>query len=212
MNGKIETELKIGVFGGTFDPPHIAHLVLAMEACDQLGIQRLLWVLTASPPHKQDQEITPVEYRACLVQAAINEDPLFELSRVEIDRPGPHYAADTVRLLSRQYPRAELCYLIGGDSLHDLPGWYRPETILQYCNCLGVMRRPGHKIDLDRLDARLPGVKDKLRFIETPMLDVSSSGIRERIREGRSYRYYLPSSVYKIIQMSNYYLPSSTKV
>jgi len=176
-----------------------------MEACEQLELTKLLWVLTASPPHKQDHFITPVEKREQLVQAAIHGDPLFELSRVEIDRPGPHYAAKTMQLLAEANPDADLCYLIGGDSLRDLPGWYKPRTLLEYCACLGVMRRPGDAIDLDRLEGSLPGINLKLRFIETPMLEVSSSAIRDRIRTGRNYRYYLPERVYKLIRNKDFY-------
>jgi nicotinate-nucleotide adenylyltransferase len=206
LSGRINSPRnRIGIFGGTFDPPHIAHLVLAMEACDQLGLKKLLWVLTASPPHKQDHFITPVEQREELVQAALYDDPLFELSRVEIDRPGPHYAADTMQFLAEENPNADLCYLIGGDSLRDLPGWYRPKMLLEYCECLGVMRRPGDAIDLDKLESQLPGINQKLRFIETPIMDVSSSAIRSRIRSGRSFRYYLPESVYNLIVDKGYY-------
>ncbi|MCX8025419.1 MAG: adenylyltransferase/cytidyltransferase family protein, partial [Thermanaerothrix sp.] len=90
---------RLGIFGGTFDPPHVGHLILASEAADQLHLDRVLWVLTPDPPHKRGQPITPLAIRLKLVMAAIQEDPLFELSRVEIDRPGPHYAVDTLRIL-----------------------------------------------------------------------------------------------------------------
>ena len=206
MNGRTEPPGKrIGIFGGTFDPPHIAHRVLAMEACDQLGLDTLLWVLTAVPPHKQDHNLTPVEARLELVMAAIGDDPHFVLSRVEIDRPGPHYAADTLRLLAGQFPQAELCYLIGGDSLRDLPHWHRPHELLAYCNCLGVMRRPHDRMDMDQMEADLPGIRDKIRTIHTPMMEVSSTDIRERIRNGRLYRYYLPDGVYRVIEARGYY-------
>lgn len=206
MNGKIDRLCRrIGIFGGTFDPPHIAHRVLAMEACDQLGLEKLLWVLTAAPPHKQDQPITPVAWRVLLVQEAIRDNPLFELSRVEIDRPGPHYAADTLELIASKYPDDALYYLIGGDSLRDLPGWYSPDVLLRNCEALGVMRRPGDQIDIEKLEDSLPGIREKIRFIETPMMEISSTRIREQIQAGRSFRYYLPEGVYRIIEERDFY-------
>ncbi len=200
------SRLRIGVYGGTFDPVHVGHLVLAMEAIDQLDLDQLLWVLTAQPPHKQSQPITPVDIRLRLLQAAIHDNPMFMLSRVELDRSGPHYAADTMRILSEEYTGHDLFYLIGGDSLMDFYHWRQPQMILTYCTSLGVMRRPEDKINLDSLEEALPGIKEKVQFIQTPMLEVSSSDIRERIAQGRSFRYYLPDSVYQLIQHEGYYL------
>ena len=116
---------RLGVFGGTFDPPHLGHLILAAEACSKLELERLLWVLTPDPPHKLDRKITPLEHRLAMVTLAIQDTPAFELSRVEIDRPGPHYMVDTLGLLMKAHPSAELVLLIGGDSLSDLPTWQR---------------------------------------------------------------------------------------
>lgn len=197
--------MRIGVFGGTFDPPHLGHMVLAMEAHYQLQLDKLLWMPTQSPPHKQDQLITPVEVRLQLVQAAIDDNPDFEISRIEIDRPAPQYAADTVELLAGQYAGAEFCYLIGGDSLNDFPDWYHPATIVRICRCLGVMRRPGQTHDLQKLERRIPGIIEKLRFVETPMLEISSSAIRDHIHAGIPYRYYLPEAVYTLIEQNGYY-------
>ncbi|MCE5209680.1 MAG: nicotinate-nucleotide adenylyltransferase [Chloroflexi bacterium] len=197
--------MRIGIFGGTFDPPHLGHLILAMEAHYQLGLDRLLWVPTQSPPHKQGQEITSIDVRLQLVRAAIQGNPDFELSCMEIDRPGPQYAADTVRLLAEENPGAEICYLIGGDSLNDFPDWYDPATIVATCSCLGVMRRPGQVHDLKKLEDRLPGITAKLQFVETPMLEIASSTIRDHIHSGIPYRYYVPESVFRIIENNRYY-------
>ena len=139
--------MRIGVFGGTFDPPHIGHLVLAADALNQLKLDRVLWVLTPVPPHKQGQMISPVDQRLALVQAAIEGEARYKLSRVELDRPGPHYAVDSVRLLQEQNPKAEFIYLLGGDSLRDLPMWYKPQEFIRLISGLGVMRRPGVDID-----------------------------------------------------------------
>lgn len=196
---------RIGIFGGTFDPPHLGHMILAAEAVDQLHLDRLLWVLTPDPPHKQGNVISNLADRMELVQAAMGDDPVFELSRVEIDRPGPHYALDTVNLLKQEIPDAVLIYLIGGDSLHNLPLWHRPMEFLEACSELGVMRRPGDAVDLVALEAQLPGLTAKVSFIDAPLLEISSREIRERIRSGHPYRYYLPRAVYEIIRRRGLY-------
>jgi len=191
--------MRLGVFGGTFDPPHLGHLILAAEAHAQLRLDRLLWVLTPDPPHKQGQGVSPLAQRLALVQAAIASEPAFELSRVEIDRPGPHYAVDTLRLLHLAHPGASLLYLMGSDSLRDLPEWRRPVELVAACEALGVVRRAGEAVDLALLERHIPGIGAKIRFIETPVFQISASDIRRRIAEGRPYRYYISDSVRQVI-------------
>ena len=197
--------LRLGIFGGTFDPPHVGHLILAMEAYDQLHLDKVLWVLTPSPPHKIGKHITPTNTRLRMVRASIGEDPSFELSRVDIDRPGPHYMSETVNLLHKQFPEAELVFLMGGDSLHDLPTWHEPKEFIQACDRLGVMHRVGEKINLDLLEKNLPGISPKVEFIEAPILEISSNKIRQLISLGKPYRYYLLPKVYEIIQTGGLY-------
>lgn len=197
--------MKIGVFGGTFNPPHIAHLVLADEACYQLGLDRLLWVLTPDPPHKQGQPILALADRLDLIIAALEPNPAFELSRVDIERPAPHYALDTMLILKQNHPGDELVYLMGGDSLRDLPTWHQPHLFLQACSALGVMRRPGDQVDLPSIEQRLPGVSAKVRFIDTPLLEISATSLRQRISVGKPYRYYLPGPVFEIIHQRGLY-------
>jgi nicotinate-nucleotide adenylyltransferase len=195
----------IGIFGGTFDPPHLGHLILAAEARQQFSLTRLFWVLTPIPPHKLDQPITPIEHRLAMLQLAITGNSDFELSRLEIDRPGPHYALDTVNLLAEQNPGADMAYLMGGDSLRDLPTWHRPAELLSACRYLGVMRRPSDSIHLPDLEAILPGITSKVRFVDAPLLEISSREIRQRVAEGRPFRYYLPPAVYGYILEHNLY-------
>jgi nicotinate-nucleotide adenylyltransferase len=197
--------MRIGVFGGAFDPPHVGHLILAAECSYQLALNRLMWVLTPNPPHKQDLVVTPLGQRTAMLQAAIQDNTSFELSRVDLDRPGPHYAVDTLRLLGEAYPDADLVYLIGGDSLHDLPGWYRPGELLERVEFLGVMRRPGDGVDLSALERRLPGVAVKVKFVTAPLLEISSSQIRQRAASGRPFQYYLPPPVYQFILSGGLY-------
>jgi nicotinate-nucleotide adenylyltransferase len=191
---------KLGVFGGTFDPPHIGHLILAAEALDQLGLSRVLWVVTQYPPHKQGMAITPLDQRLAMLAACIGDDPKFEISRVDIDRPAPHYAVDTLQILEEVYPGWGLVYLMGGDSLNNLPTWYQPDVFVSRCKSIGVMKRPGTHIDLGELEESLPGIAAKVNIIQAPLLDIAASQIRRRVREGRAYRYFLPPAVYDRIE------------
>jgi nicotinate-nucleotide adenylyltransferase len=199
---------RIGLFGGTFDPPHLGHLILASEAQSQLELDRLLWTLTPEPPHKQDQPITAVEHRLAMVNLAIEDNPSFELSRVELDRPGPHYTLDTVRLIEDQNPGAEIVPIIGGDSLRDLPKWHRSKELLYRSHWVGVMRRPEDSANLEALEHELPGISSKVHYVDAPLLEIASREIRSRIADGRPYRYYLPTPVYEYINKHHLYLQS----
>jgi nicotinate-nucleotide adenylyltransferase len=200
----------VGLFGGTFDPPHIGHLILASEARAALQLDRLLWVLTPDPPHKQEQTITSLEHRLAMVQLAIAGDPLFELSEVEIGRPGPQYALDTVRILAQKDPTASLVYVMGGDSLRDLPSWHQPSELVSRVAFLGVVRRPGDTIDLPSLEKAIPGLSAKVRFVDAPLLDIASHEIRWRAAQGRPFRYFLPPAVYEYIVARHLYARADT--
>lgn len=196
---------RLGIFGGTFDPPHIGHLILAAEARDQLDLDCTIWVLTPDPPHKRGQQIASLAHRLAMVELAIAQDERFFLSRVDIDRPGPHYAVDTLRLLKAQYPDQELIYLMGGDSLQDLPHWNRPHEFLSLVDGVGVMRRPGDDIDLSELMAALPELFPKLNFVTAPLLEISAHQIRRRVSDQRAYRYYVLPVIYDYIQSHKIY-------
>jgi nicotinate-nucleotide adenylyltransferase len=189
----------IGIFGGTFDPPHLGHLILAADAHAQLGLDRLLWVLTPDPPHKQGLSIAPLNHRLAMVKLAIDADHQFELSTVDMDRPGPQFVVDTVKILAEQNPGTNLIYLMGGDSLSDLPLWHRPADFIATCHAIGVMRRPGDAIDLPGLESKFHGLTTKVRFVEAPLLDIAAHEIRARIAGGRPFRYFLPPGVYRYI-------------
>jgi nicotinate-nucleotide adenylyltransferase len=189
----------IGIFGGTFDPPHLGHQILAAEAYAQLGLDRLLWVLTPDPPHKQGQSFAPLKHRLAMVRLAIDADTQFELSSVDIDRPGPQYVVDTIKIIAEQNPEANLIYLMGGDSLRNLPLWHRPADFVAACHAIGVMRRPGDAIDLQALENRFPGLTVKVRFVQAPLLDIAAHEIRTRVAGGRPFRYFLPPRVYRYI-------------
>lgn len=196
---------RLGVFGGTFDPPHIGHLILASEAIDQLNLSRVLWVLTPDPPHKKGQVITALPLRRRMLRAALADNSNFEFSDVDINRQPPHYAVDTVKILRQENPAAELIYLMGSDSAHDLPNWHNPLEFVGACDALGVMCRPNNDIDLTEIEGVIPGVSAKVQFIRAPLLEISSCEIRDRIALHRPYRYFLPVEVYNIIQKERFY-------
>lgn len=197
--------MRLGVYGGTFDPLHCGHLILAAEAQQQLGFDLLLWVLTPYPPHKKEQIITPVEHRLDMLKLAIAENSIFQLSQVEIERPGPHFALDTMKLLEEKYPDAELIYLMGIDSLRDLPTWHRPREFVAVCHAIAVMQRPGVYADLTALEAQIPDISQKVLFVKAPIIGISSSELRKRIAQGQPYRYFLPGPVYKLIRERHLY-------
>jgi len=200
-----ERHERLGLFGGTFDPPHVGHLILASEAKSQLELTRVLWTVTPDPPHKQDQFITPLEHRLAMVRLAIQDNPSFELSDIELNRPGPHYTIDTIRLLAELNPNAEIVPILGGDSLHDLPTWHQPKEIVYAAHWVGVMRRPGEEPNLGELERALPGITSKVHYVNAPLLEIASREIRSRILDGRPYRYYLPLTVYEYIKQHQLY-------
>ena len=190
---------RIGIFGGTFDPPHLGHLILASEARAQLNLMRLLWVLTPTPPHKLQQPISLIADRLAMLKLALKDEPAFELSTMEMERPGPHYTLDTLEALADEYPGADLILLLGGDSLHDLPTWHRPADLVAACRQIGVIRRPGDSVELSVLEKQIPGITDKIRFVDAPLLEIASREIRRRASSGLPFRYYLLPSVYDYV-------------
>jgi nicotinate-nucleotide adenylyltransferase len=140
-----------------------------------------------------------------MVQMAIEDDDGFKLSRVDIDRPGPHYAVDTAKIIRETYPDKELIYLMGGDSLENLPHWYHAERFLSIMDGIGVMRRPGDDIDLSELFEALPALEEKLNFVTAPLLEISAEQIRHRANQNRAFRYYLLPKIYHYIKENRMY-------
>ncbi len=190
---------RLGVFGGTFDPPHIGHLIVAADAYCQLNLDRLLWVLTPDPPHKQKLALTPLQHRLDMLHVSIRDNPSFELCTVDIDRPGPHYAVDTMKILKAQQPDVDWIYIIGGDSLRDLPTWHHPHELLKTIHELGVVLRPDVQIDLPGIEAKIHGLTIKVKIVNSPLIGISATHIRQRIEDGQMFRYLVPPEVYEII-------------
>jgi nicotinate-nucleotide adenylyltransferase len=190
----------IGVFGGTFDPPHLGHLILADEARAVLNLSKVMWVVTGDPPHKSGWPLSPLDQRVKLVETAIAQDPYFQFSPADVDRPGPHYALGTMSWLRDRHPGEAFAYLMGSDSLVELPGWHRPADFLRACERLGVLRRPGAEVDFDALETALPGVRAKTVLFDAPFVGVSAHDIRARVRSGRPYRYLVAPGVAEAIE------------
>ena len=196
---------RIGIFGGTFDPPHNGHLALAAAALRQLKLDRVLWMLTPCPPHKRGQEISSADHRLEMVLLTIAAEPRYQLSRLEFDRPQPHYSVDTLGLVREQHPDDALIFLMGGDSLRDLPAWHRPAELVRRCDELGVLRRPDDQVDLPALEAILPGLTEKVRFVDAPPQAAAAREIRLRLQAGQPVDDLVPPPVIQYIQEHNLY-------
>jgi nicotinate-nucleotide adenylyltransferase len=185
--------------GGTFDPIHVGHLAIAEEARDTLGLERILFVPAGQPPHKPAGSAAPVEDRVAMVDLAIRGNPAFELSRLEVDRPGPSYTADTLATLDAAERAAsgtsDLTLILSVETLRDLPTWHEPQRLLQLAR-LAVVPREGYPApDSGWLAEQFPGQEDRVDFLEGPRLGLSSTALRARVAAGRSIRYLIPDAV-----------------
>ena len=194
---------RIGILGGTFDPPHIGHLVLADCALQSLALDDLWFVPAADPPHKLSTRLS-IDHRLPMLECALALDPRFHLSRVDIDRPGPHYTVDMVRIVQAQAPDAELFFVMGSDSLRDLNTWYQPQALIEQVR-LAVMRRPDADVPLTIHAATLPRLEERVVVIDAPRLEVSSTEIVERLRAGKSVRFLVPDPVLDYIETHRVY-------
>ena len=183
----------VGILGGTFDPIHIAHLAIAEEAREALGLSTVLFIPAAMPPHKVDRPVSNPEQRLAMVELAIADNPAFEASRIELGRTGPSYTVDTLEALGAD--GADLVLILSAEAFRDLRTWHRPERILELAR-LAVVPRDGFP-DTNRsfLAEHFPGFEDRATFLGGPRLRLSASELRERAASGRSLRYLVPDAV-----------------
>jgi len=199
--------VNIGVLGGTFDPIHIGHLIVAEEARVRLGFNEVLFVPAGQPWLKLDHNITPAVHRVEMVRRAIAANPHFKLCTLEAEHSGPSYTVDTMTMLQRQLgSEAALFFLLGRDTLAGLSLWKEPEKLVQLCR-LVVAPRLGSK-DLKQLETSISGLLDKVIQLDMPVIGISSSEIRQRIAQGLSIRYLVPAEVEKYITEQKIYLAS----
>ncbi len=191
--------MRIALFGGSFNPPHIAHLVVAEVARDQFGFDAVWWIPNATPPHKSDDQLAPASDRLAMTRAAIEGHDGFALCGIEIERPGVSYTVDTVRTLCDQHPDVDFALLIGSDSLDTFHTWREPDAIASMAD-LVVYKRPGGLSDV-----AAPRFANQARYVAAPMLEVSSTEVRQRCREGRSIRYMVPAAVQTYIHTHGLY-------
>jgi nicotinate-nucleotide adenylyltransferase len=191
---------RIGILGGTFDPIHLGHLIIAQEALAQCCLDRVLFVPSADPPHKRAADVAPADARARMVALALDRQPRFELCRIELERIGKSYTVETLRQLRRTLgSRTEFHLIIGADNALEMSTWCDPQGVLDLAH-VTVMGRPGFLPD--DADNRLAA---RMRFLDTPLLEISSTQIRSRIRTGRPIRYWVPDNVAQFIETHHLY-------
>lgn len=197
--------MRLGIFGGTFDPPHNGHLLIARAARDQLRLDRVLFAPAGVQPLKQGEHITPAEQRAAMVELAIEAEHDFELSRIDLDRAGPHYSVDLLEIATGQLPDAQVWFMMGGDSLSDLLKWRDPARIIDLAR-LAVVRRTGFDPNWSELLAHLPDLRVCIDWINLPPIHIAAKDIQRRIRDGDSIEGLVPAAVAQYIARQQLYV------
>ena len=205
--------IRLGIYGGSFDPVHLGHLLLAETCREECSLDRVLFLPCGQSPHKPNGAIASGHQRAEMLQFAVAGDPRFGVCRIELERSGPSFTVETLRQLRAEQPDSELFFLMGADSLADLPLWREPHTILELATIVVVNRGQRPPPDLATLEARLgPIVRDRVRFVTMPAVELSATEIRERVRSGRSLRFRVPRAVEEYIRQHGIYESSEFRV
>ncbi len=199
--------MSIGVFGGTFDPVHNGHLAVAEEARTQLKLAEIIFVPAGQPWFKDGRPITPAPHRLAMLRLALAGKPYFKLSVAEIERAGPSYTVDTIAELREKLKKQdELFFILGCDSLKDLPRWHDAPRLIKLCYLVAA-GRPGCTLpDLDALEASLPGISRRVTILNRPQVDISASDIRERVARGQPIEHLVPAPVERYIKQQGLYL------
>ncbi len=196
---------RIGLLGGTFDPIHLGHLIVAEEARTRLSLDRQLFVPSRQPWRKAGRGIAPEADRLAMVRLAVEGNPGFEVSLVDLEREGPSYSVDTVcDVRASLSPEAELYFILGYDALMDLPHWHAPDELARITRLVTVIR-PGYELDWSPLEQAIPQARETVMLLETPEIGISSTEVRQRVAAGRSIRYWVPDLVAEYIQQQGLY-------
>lgn len=205
-------DLRIGIFGGTFDPPHIGHLLLARDAAEVAELDRLIFVPCGNPPHKDSSAVTDANVRLEMVKLATAGDPLFETSDFETACCGVSYTAKTLERLSEMYPKDELCFLVGADSLCSIETWFCPERIFAKAEIIAAMRGGADEEGLYETAKKLKAKYGaRIRLVKTNVIEMSSSEIRRRVAHGLTIRYMVPEKVREYIEGHGLYAEKGEK-
>jgi nicotinate-nucleotide adenylyltransferase len=196
--------VRLGIYGGVFNPPHHGHLVAAQEAHVQLELELVLWIPVGDAPHRSIEQDPGAEARFEMVELAVAGDDRFKVSRLELEREGPSYTVDTLRQLKERGPDDELFLILGGDQAAALPGWHEPAEVMALATIAAFERESEGR---DAIAGRLSGIRgaERLRFLEMPRVDISSTLVRRRTAEGRPIRYLVPDRVAEFIAAQNLY-------
>jgi len=204
--------MNMGVFGGTFDPIHSGHLIIAEEARLKLGLTRIIFVPAGQPWLKTNREITRAVHRVEMVKRAIAGNAHFELSTIDVDRPGPSYSVDTVSIIKKQLGgRAKIFFLIGWDSLAEIPEWHKPARLIQLCKLVAVVRPGFSRPDLKSLESSAPGIAHSVVWLDISPIDINSSDIRDRVAQGLSIHGMVPEAVASYIKEKKLYQRGQVK-
>lgn len=196
---------RLGILGGTFNPPHLGHLLIAQEAYDQLGLSQVLLVPAGVPPHKEVPVDPGAPARLAMVEAAIADDDRFAADDLEIRRGGPSYTADTLRALHATYPGSELTFIVGGDMAASLPTWRDPADVVAMARLAVAEREGARRTDILERLATIPGAVERVDFFDLPRIDFSSSLVRRRVAAGRPITYLVPDPVAAYIAQHGLY-------
>jgi nicotinate-nucleotide adenylyltransferase len=199
--------MKIGVLGGTFDPIHLGHLIVAEEARAKINLTQTLFVPAGQPWLKTNNVISPAEHRVEMIRLAIADKPYFKLSTMEIERPGPTYTVDTIAALKGQLsPGDELFFILGWDNLIQLPQWREPSRLIKMCHLVAIPRVGYPTPDLTSLEAAVPGLSQSLVLLDKPWIDINASVIRQRVAQGLSISHLVPEPVERYIKQHKLYV------
>jgi nicotinate-nucleotide adenylyltransferase len=201
--------LRVGILGGVFNPPHLGHLVGAQEALVQLELEKVVFMPVGQAPHRELESDPGAEARLEMVELAAGDDARLAVSRAEIDRPGPSYTADTLRELREKAPDDELFLILGGDQAAALPSWHEPETVLSLATVAVVERSNWSRNAIWITIGRLAGA-ERIRYLDMPIIQISSSAIRRRVSEGKPIRYLVPDKVANYIGANGLYGAAKT--
>lgn len=196
---------RVGVFGGTFDPVHVGHLIVAEILQYELDLERIIFLPAGRPPHKPEQSLAPDHDRVEMLRLAIRRSPTFSISMIDLERPGFSYTAKSLELLAQSLPEnTEMYFIMGQDSLRDFPNWHRPDLIAKQVK-LGVALRPGVEVHVEDIERAVPEAAGRIEIVPVPLIGIASRDIRWRVAHGKPFRYQVLPLVADYIQEHGLY-------